>query len=51
MKMFFTNIIKFIAMLICKHNMESVDNSSYYSHSRCTKCGIEKGLGNFRIKN
>ena len=31
----------------CKHDMEPVTNSPHWFHSKCAKCGYEKG-GSFK---
>jgi hypothetical protein len=45
-------IIKYIrSRFFCKHKMKSVENSKWYFHYKCEKCGYEKGMGNFRYQN
>lgn len=44
-------IIKYLKQVFCKHTFEDVKNTKYYFHEKCTKCGFEKGMGNFRYKN
>lgn len=34
----------------CKHKMKSVEESPWYFHEKCDKCGYECGAGNFNIK-
>lgn len=36
---------------ICQHEYKNVENSKWYFHYRCEKCGFERGLGNFKIKD
>ena len=44
------NIFQYLKMLFCKHKMKSVENSNYYFHFKCEKCGKEEGIGNFNFK-
>ena len=41
-------LVKYIKMRFCKHDFESIENSKWYFHEKCTKCGFEKGMGNFK---
>ena len=36
---------------ICLHDYEDIKNSKWYFHYRCRKCGFERGMGNFKIKD
>lgn len=51
---FILNIFKSIGLyfkyFFCKHNMQSVEDSKYYFHFKCTKCSKEFGMNNFKIK-
>jgi len=44
-------IFNFLKMLFCKHKMKNVEDSFYYFHEKCEKCGFEKGMKNFKYKN
>ena len=44
-------IIKSLKQLFCKHIFKNVENSKYYFHEKCAKCGFEIGMGNFKYKN
>lgn len=43
-------ILQIFKQLFCKHEMKNVENSNYYFHFKCEKCGKETGIGNFKIK-
>lgn len=34
----------------CKHKMKFVENTEWYFHFQCEKCGYETGGGNFKLK-
>lgn len=44
------NLIKYFKMRFCNHDFKSVENSKWYFHKKCKKCGFEKGMGNFKLK-
>ena len=39
-------IIKYFNMrFFCNHNLKSVEDSEWWFHEKCSKCGFEKGFG------
>lgn len=43
-------LFKWLKMIFCRHNWESVKDSPWYFHWKCHKCNAERGMGKFKIK-